>query len=405
MKLLFISSILPEELMPELKRQSKVSLGGATDVFQKAVMQGLCENNADFDVITFPCLGCFPHHYMALFTPGGEFSLPNCRKANAVSYCNVVGLKEMSIQRHAYKEIDRWLNENYADSEKVAVLTYNIDAPVTSAAKQLKINYPKLILSTIVTDLVDDYFNPIYKVSFLKTIQLKRSEKTIRALYDYVDKYILLSKPMEEKIPQSIGKNIIVEGIAGSNDYIFTPHQDNSIRSLVYTGVLGPQASIRELVDSFILTKNPDFRLIICGGGSDSAYIQEKADEDSRIIYKGLVAREEAVRLQREATAVINPRKPTLSLTKYSFPSKTMEYLSSGTPMIGYKLGGIPEEYYEYMYAVEGNDNIDLARAIENVLNKPQTELNAKAETATAFIKNNKTAKIQAGRILTFLNL
>ena len=124
----------------------------------------------------------------------------------------------------------------------------------------------------------------------------------------------------------------------------------------------------------------------------------------SLVIFKGFVSREEAVQLQHEATAVINPRKPTISLTKYSFPSKIMEYLSSGTPMIGYRLQGIPEEYYNYFYTVEGLSNDELAKTISEVLNKPQDELNEKAESAMIFIANNKTAQIQIKKVLIFLS-
>ena len=38
----------------------------------------------------------------------------------------------------------------------------------------------------------------------------------------------------------------------------------------------------------------------------------------------------------------VNPRQNNEEFTKYSFPSKTMEYLASGVPVVAYKLDGIP---------------------------------------------------------------
>ena len=101
---------------------------------------------------------------------------------------------------------------------------------------------------------------------------------------------------------------------------------------------------------------------------------------------------------------MINPRKPYLSVTRFSFPSKTMEYLSSGTPMIGYKLEGIPSEYYPYYYTVEDLTSDGLAEVITNVLTKPSEELEAKAKKAFDFIASNKTAEIQAAKIIDFLS-
>lgn len=172
---------------------------------------------------------------------------------------------------------------------------------------------------------------------------------------------------------------------------------------MLYTGALAAHACINELVDAFMMTSNKNYRLVICGSGELATYINNKQKDDSRIIFKGLVSRDDAVYLQQNATAVINPRKPSISLTKYSFPSKTMEYLASGTPMIGYKLDGIPDEYDQYMYIVNGADTIDLAKTIDEVLSLNEIELQQKAEKASDFIQNNKNSKIQVKKIIDFL--
>lgn len=403
MKLLFISSILPAELITELKQKSKISLGGAADVFQKAVVQGLCENNADFDVITFPCLGCFPLNYKAIFTPSGEFSLSNGRKAKTVSYCTVVGLKEMSIHRLAYKEVKSWLKRNYREDDDTAVLTYNFDAPVMLAVKKLKKMFPKLKMSTIVTDLVDNVFDFRGNNGTLKLIQQNKMIKSVKSLYPYIDKYILLTRFMEEKIPESAGRNIVVEGIASQFASNYTKNNVHKYKSLLYAGTLQEFSGVKDLVDAFMLTKEESFRLVICGKGVLTDYIIEKSKADNRIIYKGIVLHKEVLELQQEATVLVNPRKPNGNITRYSFPSKTMEYMSSGIPMIGYKLEGIPEEYFEWMFTVNDNSVKTLKETIETVLNLSATDLADKAERARNFVQSNKTAKLQVKKILDFI--
>ena len=405
MKILFISSIIPQEYFLCLQANSKVGIGGASDVFQKAVLQGLVENEADFDIISYPTLGCFPHNYKKIFTPQGVFEVANGKKGKLRRYCTILGIKEKSLQWRAKRDIGKWLKANNAAEEPVAVLTYNFDTPVMLAVAKLKKQYPKIVISTIVTDLVDNIYDFASNNSFFKRIQQDKLIKYTRKLYPVVNKYILLTAHMTEKIPDAKGKYIVVEGIAARKSYDVPSKNPSDIKSLLYTGVLEEFGGVKSLVDAFLLTTDPSFRLVICGSGILAKYIKEKALNDNRIIYKGLVSRDEALKLQRESTALINPRQPNGNITKYSFPSKTMEYLSSGTPMIGYRLEGISNEYLEHIYTVESLDIQALADKITEVLSKPQSELDQKAAAAMTFIYENKTAKIQVARIIDFIGL
>lgn len=58
------------------------------------------------------------------------------------------------------------------------------------------------------------------------------------------------------------------------------------------------------------------------------------ATKDRRIQYLGSIPHDEILQLQRTASLLVNPRTPEGIYTKYSFPSKTMEYLASGTPTL-----------------------------------------------------------------------
>ena len=75
----------------------------------------------------------------------------------------------------------------------------------------------------------------------------------------------------------------------------------------------------------------------------------------------------------------------------------------SGTPMIGYKLEGIPEEYYDYYYTIPDMSLESMREVISNVLSSPNSVLFNKAQSAYSFIVNNKTAKSQIKRLVDFL--
>ena len=110
-------------------------------------------------------------------------------------------------------------------------------------------------------------------------------------------------------------------------------------------------------------------------------------------------------KMQREVSLLVNPRQNTENFTKYSFPSKTMEYLSSGTPVLMYRLDGIPKEYDEYLHYVSGNNVQDLTSAIKELLNCDSKELDEKAYRAQKFIMSQKNAVVQSAKILNIMQI
>ena len=404
MKILFVTIAYPKGSESYLQNLNNgIPLGISSNTFQWAVIEGLYKNNADFEVVSQPSLCCYPHHFKKLFSPQMDMVFDGKKVGTMIRTFRLAVVANLVGRFQLKNVVKKWANL-YRNEDRLIVLVYSTQSDTLKAITSVKKHFTNLFVCPIVTDLVDELLNPIYERSLRFRINSRIEIKAVKSLYHQLDKFILLSKSMEEKIPEAIGKSLVIEGIALKPNFHFIPKTQSEIRSLLYTGSLAVHTSVTDLVDAFMLTKNENYRLIICGTGSGGEYIEQASKRDSRIIFKGFVSREEAVQLQHEATAVINPRKPTISLTKYSFPSKIMEYLSSGTPMIGYRLQGIPEEYYNYFYTVEGLSNDELAKTISEVLNKPQDELNEKAESAMIFIANNKTAQIQIKKVLIFLS-
>ena len=76
--------------------------------------------------------------------------------------------------------------------------------------------------------------------------------------------------------------------------------------------------------------------------------------------------------------------------------------MSSGTPVIAYKLDGMPNEYMGYFYQVEdGKDG--LKNTIEKVIQLSEEERNAMGVKAKNFIKENKVASSQGKKIYDLL--
>jgi glycosyltransferase involved in cell wall biosynthesis len=118
----------------------------------------------------------------------------------------------------------------------------------------------------------------------------------------------------------------------------------------------------------------------------------------------GELPRLEVLNLQMRATVLVNPRRSDLLFTSYSFPSKTMEYLGSGTPTILNRLMGIPDEYFGYCFTPEREDEEALRQCIIKVCEMPMDELSAFGSRAREFVVKNKNPKVQAQKIYNLIN-
>ena len=404
MKILFVVGAYPYQNEGLVQKHCKnVSPSSAANVFQWAIIDGLQKNHADFEVISYPFLPCFPKNYSRLYSPKSLLEYKGKIVGSIDSYCTLPFIKNFSIKRKLRYKAEEWLKHKYSQSDDIVVLTYSPVAFFIEPIAKLKKKFPRLRICSIVTDLPDFFTSPLNNLKGIKRIQARFEQKAIFKNYRYIDQFVLLTEQMEDKIPNSKNNSIVIEGISSVNELPVIDKKDSEKRIVLYTGALRDGMGIRDLVDAFMMTKDSSFELDICGSGECSDYIEDMAKKDSRIHYLGRVSRDRSVELQRKATLLVNPRKPQ-DFTKYSFPSKTMEYMTSGTPMMGYKLQGIPKEYYDYYYTINALDINALSERINEVLSLRQEELNRKAIEAGTFIIKNKTSFMQVKKILDFLN-
>lgn len=404
MKILFITGLYPPESEQYYSSVLKYdSLATPSNVYQWGVVKGLIENGVDIEVCSFPFLPTFPFGVSIKKTKLESLIFENQRIGTAYSYCTIAGIKEIDIIMKLNTIIDNWVS-NALVNESGVILIYSLYGPFLQAAIKSTKQYTNVRVCPIVTDLFLSSLALLKNYPLHKKIQGYFEYKRIKYGIENADTFVLLAKGMEKFVPRAVNNHVIVEGIAGDDCPRPAPKEAKDIKVLLYTGSLGIHTSIKELVDAFVLTSDPSFRLVVCGSGYYADYINSRSGEDKRIIFRGTVSREEAVRLQSSATMLINPRLPSIPDTPYSFPSKTIEYLVSGTPMIGYKLVGISEDYYKHFFIPKDESVDSLSELISEVLNLSQTELDERALNAWSYIMTQKTAKTQVKKMIDFFN-
>lgn len=172
----------------------------------------------------------------------------------------------------------------------------------------------------------------------------------------------------------------------------------------LYAGTLRKIYGMEMLVEGFVKSGVRDAELHIYGDGNYADELKEIAKKHSNVKYFGTLPNDVVVREELKATLLINPRPTDAEYTKYSFPSKNMEYMASGTPILTTRLPGMPKEYEDYVYFIETETAAGIAESIKNVLSISPEELHRKGEAAKEFILTQKNNRVQAEKLLKMIN-
>lgn len=200
--------------------------------------------------------------------------------------------------------------------------------------------------------------------------------------------------------------SIIIEGGIDTNVKKTAPvsHIKSEHLICLYCGALNEINGISLLLESFALISNSDFRLWIFGEGPLSTIVKDAAALDKRIVYWGKISNDQVMTYQREATVLINPRPSSNKITYYTFPSKLLEYMLSGRPVISTRLSGIPKDYYDHLIFLEKETAEDLAELIKEVCLGEAYDIDTIGSKAKEFIESTKTWEHQSKLIYDFFS-
>ena len=219
------------------------------------------------------------------------------------------------------------------------------------------------------------------------------------------DKYIFLTQAMNDLINKKNRPYLISEGHVDSKVGIVTDSLDRKYEKKVciYAGSLMKIYGIPYLVEGFLQAGIENAELHIYGAGEYEEELTALAEKHPSVRFFGSRPNESIVEEERKATLLINPRPTTEEYTLYSFPSKNMEYMASGTPVLTTHLPGMPREYEEFVYILREENARGMAEKLTELLGKPREELFAFGQRAKAFVLENKNNIKQAERICTLL--
>ncbi len=218
--------------------------------------------------------------------------------------------------------------------------------------------------------------------------------------------YVLLTEKMNEYIKNPGKPYVVLEGHSDIAMAERKPHPEKKTtpRVVFYAGGVSRQYGLADLTEGFRMADIPNTRLEIYGPGDYVQELQQIAREDSRIFYGGMLLNSEIVEKEQQATLLVNPRPTHEEFVKYSFPSKTMEYMASGTPVLTTRLPGMPKEYYPHVFFIEEETAEGIAAALKTVLSESDAELFRRGGDARDFVLNKRNNLVQSQKIIQMLS-
>lgn len=342
-------------------------------------------------IINYLPVGSYPKYSSSLFLHSKKWS----HAENSDDY--ELGSINLPIFKQLWRTILLRLKLNLlisTSNEPITIFIYSLYLPFLLAIKGLKKNI-KIIC--IVTDLPEYY--DLERVGILRKLLRYINNRIIYRNLNRINGYVMLTKHMSNALGVNNKPQIVIEGIIDTELHIKMCNEKRE-NFILYSGTLNYKYGIKEFIEAFMMIKNNSINLWICGSGEAENYIVKASKIDRRIKYMGILNWSDLALLQQRARFLINPRMNIGEYTKYSFPSKLMEYLASGTPVIAYKLDGIPEEYYPYVYWLEPGKKENIAMQLELLFAKNDEELIEFGDAARKFILERKNQDIQASKII-----
>lgn len=229
-----------------------------------------------------------------------------------------------------------------------------------------------------------------------------RVKKRIQTFFNNrFDKYILLTEPMKEVVAVRNKPYMVMEGIA--SELPDKPSDSRRRNVVMYAGGLHPDNNLRLLIEACKRSTMVE-ECWICGSGPQEKELASLISDNQKIKLLGRRSHEEVKNLEKQVKILVNLRDSGNPLTRYSFPSKIIEYLASGAQVVSTRLEGIPNEYFDFINPVEENDMTadGISRIFDRILSLPQNELKHKATKNLDFLRQKKSAEIQSKRIIEF---
>lgn len=401
MQILFVSASCSQRLANRLFEETHRDPGFQIIKFTRLLLEGFGYNDANIEALCG-----ISAHVKQLYWNEPEEIIKRVHY-RYLSFIDIPILRQICVFIGAFCKTLSWIfrTRKYHNDR---IIIHDVLANTVSAGSKFVADICHIPTCALVTDMpgLSVTENAAHKKGLRPLVLHVRTRQIIKRINSY-SFYILLTEQMNSIINTLHHPYVVMEGLV-DNEALLETHffhdHENTKKIILYAGALVEQFGLKALVDAIMLSTHQDLELHLYGddkGSGFKRYIASCEKQDKRIIYKGIAQNEDIVRAEQNATLLVNPRFTNQEFTKYSFPSKNMEYMLSGTPLLTTRLPGMPKEYNDYVYTFDEESINGYAKKIDEILSLSTEELRMKGKNAQEFVLREKNNVKQTQRILT----
>lgn len=377
----YVSSAMDEQDFDELFKDSPKMPGQQAQKYNRLMIQGLAANVVNVHAVSGRPVT--PSNYSGKYLP------KKLHKDGRVTW-RYGSVSNVPVVKNLWQMMDTYSCVKHESKKKGnAVILDVLNASVAYGASEAAKKAHRPCIG-IVTDLPE----------LMVTGSNQRQVSLIHKVMDNCTGFVFLTEAMNDAANPEHKPYVIVEALCDINMKTAERKKNSGIKKCMYAGLLDARYGVKAMVDGFVLADVPDTELHVYGNGPYVDELKKVVQNHSNVIYHGTVMNEVIVREELEASLLINPRPTREEFTKYSFPSKNMEYMVSGTPVMTTRLPGMPRDYYPYVYLIEDEDTQGIAECFRKVLSLSDEELDQKGESAKQFVLDEKNNVVQAEKVI-----
>lgn len=349
--------------------------------------------NLKINAITVYPIAAFPKD--CIYNKSQNINLTANVTSRSISFINIPVLKQL----HQILSVYFYALKYMKNHPKSIILTYNLSPQIGIPAKWLS-NKSKNVVALLADPPID--VDPTRKVfsRFIRIIFNKLAVLGINAC----NRFVVINKKLVSYYSLK-GRSIVVEGGINPRDFHIGEANISSYEEkiILYTGSLTFYSGILSLIEAMEQVTDENIKLHIYGKGNLEKKVLDHAQKSNRIYFGGELPNDEILKIQQKAWLLVNPRIIDDPISQLTFPSKILEYMMSGVPVLTTRLNGFTDEYDTKLYFSDGDDSTSISSAINRLALLKDKDLKETALNARTFVIENKNWKKQTKKIYNFL--
>jgi glycosyltransferase involved in cell wall biosynthesis len=335
-----------------------------------------------------------------LFSRGGVETLEDGTPVTRLGFPNVTPLKQLWLGLAGAFALIRWGFKHRKDAKRV-FLCYNLSVPpgclIWVAAR---VTHSKMIAIVYDVDLPG--------VTVPNTIWHRLNFAQTKAVMPHLDGIVGITEWIGRDFAPRVPSICVPGGISDSLIDLFSVENDQEYKhkdlpTVVFAGHLNLSNGIGLLLDALTEAKEINVSLELIGDGPLLTLAKEVSKTDSRVKVRGRLSHDEVLLAYKAADAIISLRLQETLKTPYLFPSKLLEAMAVGKPLICTLPRNAPTTLQcalrKWAIVVDSEQKESVVSALKMLTTGDMIEANCKARMLRAWAIENLSWRNQCLKI------